>query len=396
MIDDDLIGQRIKVARKLVGYTQGQLATEMGFSTSTISDIERGRRSVAGRELHALAELLSQPLDFFLTPPETGSPSFRYLLREASERGVDEGILHRFEQLCSDYALLEKLTQAPPLPKPPDYSGFGFRSLMDADRLAQMERARLGLGDGPVPDITDLLDEKGGTRIFHVPMASDGVSGAAACDGAGWACVLVNAGEESYRRNFTIAHEYGHCLVHLRPSRDEPTGFAAHIDTRNPEHHFLARNERERFANAFAASLLMPSRRVKELHDRLVRLPGRFTDDMLYLMATYFDVSHVAIGWRLVTLRRINRREWTEYLQMGYTRPFVARRLGYEEERRKPAKLRLPPRYKYLAWKAFSDEEISLSRLAELLGENVFALKAELREREGTSKYEFASKHSTG
>lgn len=395
MMDDRLIGERIKTARKLIGYTQGDVAAEMGMSVSTISDIERGQRSVTGPELHSLAESLNQPLDFFLTPPESRSPGFRYLFRKASEQGVDEAVLHQFERLCSDYRLLEEITHAPVPPKPPDYSGFGFETLTDADRLASMERARLGLGDAPISDISQLLDEQAGVRIFHLPVGDDSLSGVVIYDGEGWACILVNAKEENYRRTFTIAHEYAHCLVHLKPSPRERGARPAHIDRRSPEDHFLARDQKERFANAFAASFLIPAERVNELYERFVRVPRRFTDDMLYLMAQHFRVSHVALGWRLVTLRKISQRGWKDYLGKGYTRPFLAQQLGDEDEEAQVRQLKLPARYQYLAWKAFEQEEISLSRLAELLHENVFKLREDLGERQGREVYEFATTRST-
>jgi Zn-dependent peptidase ImmA (M78 family)/DNA-binding XRE family transcriptional regulator len=395
MIDDELIGKRIKVARKLIGYTQGDIAVEMDMSISTISDIERGQRSVTGPELHSLAELLNQPLDFFLTPQETSSPAFRYLFREANKQDVNKAVLHQFERLCLDYRLLEEITGAPVPPKPPDYSSFGFENLTDADKLAKMERARLGLGDAPISDITELLDEQGGARIFHLPVTDDNLSGAAAYDRQNWACILVNANEEPYRRTFTIAHEYAHCLAHLKRSPKHKDTLAAHIDTRHPEDHFPARSQKERFANAFAASFLMPAERVNELYERFVRVPRRFTDDMLYLMAKYFGVSHIAVGWRLVTLRKISERDWKEYLSKGYSRPFLARQLGLEEEQKEAGQIVLPPRYQYLAWEAFEQEEISLTRLAELLQKDAFELREDLRRREGQEVYEFATRRST-
>lgn len=400
MIDDHLIGKRIKTARKLVHYTQGDIAAELGMSVSTVSDIERGQRSVTGRELHSFAELLNQPLDFFLTSPETGSPSFRYLFREASEKGVETGVLHQFERLCSDYRLLEEITHTPPPPKPPDYSAFGFASLTDAEQLARMERARLGVGEAPIADISELLDEQGGARIFHLLVKNNGLSGAATYDPQGWACILVNANEQLYRRNFTIAHEYAHCLAHLKPSSGlgsavERATLSAHIDQSNPEVYFASRDQKERFANAFAASFLMPSQPVHDLYDRFVRAPGKFTDDMLYLMATYFGVSHVAVGWRLVTLRKITRRDWKEYLEREYARPFLAQRLGYDHDSEELRQPKRPPRYEYLAWKAFELGEVSLSRLAELLGVNSFTLREDLRAYKGREQHEFATTRSS-
>lgn len=395
MIDDGLIGDRIRTARKLVGYNQSDVADQLGMSTSTVSDIERGQRAVTGPELYALAELLSQPLDFFVVSPETASPSFRYLFREASEQGLGGRGLEQFEKLCYDYSLLEEITGTPPPPRPPDYSRFGLVSIRDAERLAEMERGRLGLADGPILDMTQLLDGQGGARVFHLPLGDNSLSGAAARDPHGWGCILVNAAEPTYRRTFTIAHEYAHCLVHLGASDGKGTGPPAHIDRGNPEQDFSPRSQSERFCNAFAASFLMPAPRVIDFYERLLGESGSFRDDMLYLVAKYFGVSHIAMGWRLVALRRISREAWRRYLETGPTWSFLARRFDMEQPRHEEPKLRLPPRYVYLAWKAYEDAEISLSRLAELLQESVFELREQLQEHRHTGEDAPGSEHDT-
>lgn len=60
------LGDSIKTARKLLGYTQGDLATKSGLSQSTISDIERGRNE-SSRDLPAIASALNMSVEELLS-----------------------------------------------------------------------------------------------------------------------------------------------------------------------------------------------------------------------------------------------------------------------------------------------------------------------------------------
>jgi IrrE N-terminal-like domain len=99
--------------------------------------------------------------------------------------------------------------------------------------------------------------------------------------------IWVRRDEPAPRRRFTVAHEIGHHLLHsdgatvlCRPADVE----AAAGDER----------AREREANRFAAELLMP--------EALVRAAADADGPDPIALARRFDVSDVAMGFRLVTL----------------------------------------------------------------------------------------------
>jgi Zn-dependent peptidase ImmA (M78 family)/DNA-binding XRE family transcriptional regulator len=379
-ISDTSIGERLQAARRALGLTQTAVAERMGMVTSTVSAIEAGKRSVTGEELYRLAQVYSRPVAYFLEAEEpVQSPGFQYLFRAVAERLYDRSPLIELEQLADDYDLLEELNGAPPLPLPPDYSGFGFRTDQDAETLADMERARLGLGDAPIGDLVDLLDGTVGIRTFLIPVQNDNWSSVSVRGRNGRPCMAINSKEPPYRRNYDITHEYGHVLVHLF----RPEAPAAHID-------LDARVGRvpadERFADAFASAFLMPRRAVLRQLDLVLRAnAGRFTDFDLVHLAMHFGVSGQAMTLRLVSLRRMPREIYDEYWR---TRKFdaLARVLGYDVS--DPAgfwerRVILPPRFRYLAMRAYEDEEISLAKLAELLREDYHDLHARMRDAVG-------------
>jgi Zn-dependent peptidase ImmA (M78 family) len=376
MVDDAAIGARLQAARRAIGLTQTEVGSQLGMVTSTVSAIESGKRSVSGAELYQFAQVYKRPLAFFFSgDAPTESPGFQYLFRQANEGILDRPSIINLEQLAADYQLVEDLVDADPLPLPPDYSTFGFRSIEDAEVLAEMERSRLGLGDAPVKDLADLLDGKAGVRCFMVPVTNQRWSGLVVRDQSGRPCIAVNSEEEFYRRNFSLAHEYGHVLVHLGRD-DRPQG---HIDVKSAA---AARNAAdERFADAFAAAFLMPKRAVLDRLERSLRASGgQFTDHDLVHLAMQFGVSGSALSLRLVSLRRLTRAIHDRYWkQLESSFNALAEMLGYAvEDPAGEAPVILPKRFRYLALKAYEREIISVSKLAELLRENVFELRGKL------------------
>jgi Zn-dependent peptidase ImmA (M78 family) len=381
-ISDEVIGVRLQAARRSLGLTQTQVGEQMGMVTSTVSAVEAGKRAVTGAELYSFSQLYGRPVSYFLSseaPQESGG--FRYLFRAVADKLYERTPLVELEQLAEDYELLEELVGVPPLPLPPDYSGFGFQTEHDAETLAEMERARLGLGDAPVTDLMDLLDAMVGIRTFLVPVKQDNWSSVSVQGRNGRPCIAVSSKDEVYRRQFDLAHEYGHVLVHLFRKDGPP----AHIEGGTLVGRVSAE---ERFANAFASAFLMPRRTVlQQLELVLQANAGQITDfDMVHL-AMQFGVSGQAMTNRLVTLRKMARDVSDAYWKRG-GRKFnaLAEMLGHDVQDppgfwEKSAIL--PTRYRYLAMKAYEDDEISLAKLAELLREPYHELRSQVEEAVG-------------
>jgi len=358
-----VVGDALRRARTTISLTLKQVSEKIGLAASTISDIEAGKRRVTGVELYKFAKLYQRPITFFLEEGET-SPSFTILLRAASTTSLSKRTIVDFHELCRDYRTLLELTKAPEMPNPPDYSASKPTALDFAEELAETERTSLGLNGQPIKDICDLLETKRGVKIFHLPEDTDVFSGAFACDQKLGACFLINLQQPQRRRVFTIAHEYAHCIAH----RDQ----LAHVDILPA---FETKNPRERFANAFAAAFLMPRRTVNEMLSQLVTTQSLLTAEVLLRLAIYFGVSFEAIGWRLVSLRRLSSAKWNDLLNQQVPSSPTARLLGYNVENYSPDIL--PRHYKYLAYQAYRTKLTSFEKLAELLRRNYYELREE-------------------
>jgi Zn-dependent peptidase ImmA (M78 family)/transcriptional regulator with XRE-family HTH domain len=383
-VDDAVIGARLQAARRALGLTQTDVAGTMNLVTSTVSAIEAGKRPVSGTELYGLARIYGRPVAYFLGDEvESASPGgFQFLFRAVADKLFERRPLVDLEQLDADYSLLEDLVGAPTLPQPVDYSGFGFRTDHDAETLAEMERARLGLGDAPITDLVDLLDSTIGVRTFLIPVDQNNWSSVSVQGRSGRPCIAVNSKELVYRRQYDLAHEYAHVLVHLFKKDGSP----AHVELATPVGRVSAD---ERFADAFASAFLMPRRAVLGQVDLVLRAnSGRFTDFDLVHLSMHFGVSGQAMTNRLVSLRKLPRDAYETYWTKGGQKfNALAEMLGYDVDDplgfwERPVVL--PSRYRYLAMKAYEDDEISLAKLAELLREDYYELRAKVREAVGS------------
>lgn len=106
----------------------------------------------------------------------------------------------------------------------------------------------------------------------------------------------VNSTHHPRRQRFTIAHEIGHYRLH-RGKVTVDSGLR--VDYRDEA--ATARVQDERDANAFAASLLMPTAMVAREADPLVRA-GATRSVLISDLAKIFDVSEEAMGYRLLNL----------------------------------------------------------------------------------------------
>jgi Zn-dependent peptidase ImmA (M78 family) len=108
--------------------------------------------------------------------------------------------------------------------------------------------------------------------------------------------ISYNGNEDNKRIRFTVAHELGHYILHSneQPFFLDKSPKAMYRNSASTTGEFL----KEREANAFAASLLMPS---KLIEIELEGLSDEVSDIVKYL-AKKFNVSEQAMTFRLSNL----------------------------------------------------------------------------------------------
>lgn len=246
------LGRRLRVAREQAGLKQDDIAKALGLSRASVSQLEGGDRFPNSLQLSRIAELVGEDISALLDP-ESYEPdrALAVLFRASAQLQDDEGrqaAVRGCARLCSEFSSLEDLLkidrgQISPVSYDLPAPNNRWDAVNQGDDLADRERNRLNLGDGPIRDFVELLEAQG-VRAFELDLP-EGVSGLFLTDRGHGLSAIVADGEVPERQRFSYAHEYCHLLADRRRG-----GFVSSQANRD--------DLLEVRANSFAASFLLP------------------------------------------------------------------------------------------------------------------------------------------
>jgi len=357
-IDPHPLAEALRKARKDSGLTQADAAEIIGASRTTVTAIEKGERRVKADELIALSRAYGRQVGD-LVRPRPAIESFRDRFKAVPHPlgPDDEGInasIDAFEEFCRNYIELEELTGSALLqdyPLPYDIAGLDPEAA--AEDVSAAERNRLGLGEGPVPNLREVLEGDVGLRVFYLPLLSAEYAAIYLFNEVLGGCIAVNGRHSEERRRWSLAHQYGHFLAY----RYRPAIIL--------EDQYRRRPEREHFAESFAGYFLMPSSGLKRRFHGLLRANRTVTAADLGALAHYYGVSMATLTQRLEDLRLLPSGVWDRMTEGSYRVRETPR--GYEVEPAVGPDDRLPVRYQYLAVSAYDQGLLSEGQLARFL-----------------------------
>ena len=353
--DPAIIGARLKAARTAANVTQQDAAAAIGAIRTTLVGIEQGSRRIRADELVKLADLYGVAVHELLQQEEFDVelvPQFRRTLaKPTSKHGEAEWEAVRLlERLVANYLEVERLTHKPLITNyPPVYSVSGRVLLEEGESIAMAERARLGLGLAPIPDLILMLEVQVGLRIFTRPIHSR-ISGVFGYHERAGGCILVNASHRAGRQAISGAHEYWHFLT----NRLIPEVLLSEQDS-------LVTGDRA--ANQFAMAFLMPAVAVRQLYESSAA-GGTFTPTSIFYLAYVFNVSVEAMTRRLEQLKLVRPNTWRDLRERGLKVDEVREKIGLPEP--KPRR-NAPLRFLTLAVNAYLQGILSEGELSRLL-----------------------------
>jgi transcriptional regulator with XRE-family HTH domain len=201
-------GHRIVELRNLLVLAQKELASVIGIAQSYLSDLERGRLELTPAAIHRICAATATPASFFQfsTPPYSADDiNFRTHTRMVGAKQQDF-VVQAFKEIERISAML---AQAPVV------------------RVKRVVIPFAGHADLSDHDLELLAGDIRAAGMSRWPAASPRAS------------VGFVAGMVGDRQRFTLAHEFGHIVLHSRRSVSD-------------------RKQREREADYFAGALLLP------------------------------------------------------------------------------------------------------------------------------------------
>ncbi len=357
-IDPRELGRELQNARSRRGLTQAEAAKLINAARTTITAIENGKRVVKPNELIGLARAYGRQVsDFMRARPriEPFQPQFRgpYKTLEREKEEINKWIV-KLEDLARNYLEIEEITNTPLSYKYPEEYKIGDLPIdKAAEMVASQERHRLGLGDGPVPILRNILEQEVGLRIFYLPLSPSKFSAIYLYDHQLGGCIAVNSNHPEERRRLSLAHDYGHFLAHRYKQK---LHFQETYQRKPPN---------EQFADDFAIYFLMPTSGLTRQVSEIYKKDRQFSPANLCILANYYGVSLEALTLRLEDLRLIPTGIYAKLKERGFRVREAQRELGLNEV---PSNKEIQPvRFQYLVLEAYDKGLLSEGQLAGFL-----------------------------
>ncbi|MEJ3652829.1 XRE family transcriptional regulator [Actinomycetes bacterium KLBMP 9759] len=159
-----LVGPRLRALRRHRGATLTEMATATGFSISTLSRLESGKRRPTLEILIPLARYHHVPLDELVGAPATGDP--RLHMRPMNHHGRTIVPLTRYPGGLQAYKQLFPGSTAEPDPEPLSHEGHEWLCVLSGRLRVILGDQDVVLGPGEIAEFD--------TRVPHWIGSSDG------------------------------------------------------------------------------------------------------------------------------------------------------------------------------------------------------------------------------
>ena len=208
------IGQRIKLSRRAAGLSLRELGARIDnrVTAQAISKYERGEAMPGSGVLIALADALGVSVDYLASDNDIvlEAVDFRRkrLTGKREEAQVEARVLHLLERYLAVEEILGLPSAVWRLPREAPWPV--LRDPAEAEQAALGLRIHWGLGLDPIPNLVELLEERG-IKVLSMALSNiDGLTARVRIEGRSAASVIVvNRKDWGERQRFTVAHEHG-------------------------------------------------------------------------------------------------------------------------------------------------------------------------------------------
>lgn len=307
-ISKKFYGENLKFARLYRGLSMEQLGEKIGKSKQIISQYEstEDQQQPPFDIVVKISEELKFSIAFFYencnAKIERINTYFRALLSSNKKDKIVQE--NKATVIIEIYRFLEKYIEFPTLNIPKiEKSDLETRNLKN---ITQTIRESWNLSDGPIADIVNVLEMNGFivSSINTNTMDIDAFTQYIRLDGEKYFCIVVGKEKESFaRRQFSIAHELAHVILHN-----------TNLDVENLSREEFRSMERE--ADKFAAELLLPSESFRK--DLIYPTNLKFYEEL----KKKWKVSILAMLMRAAELKVITQNQLQYLIKQYYSKGY--------------------------------------------------------------------------
>nr|DAX75371.1 MAG TPA: IrrE protein [Caudoviricetes sp.] len=278
----------IVVARESRGLTQSELTKAIkGLSQGNLSRMEKGLLPISEEILNAISKKLDYPLSFFSKATiriPLGTFHYRKRITMGQKKlSILEARLDILSNIIDE--LLESITI-----NEFDIPHLEVTEKRNAAEIAYKLREFFNVGSAPIENIVKLL-EKHGVIVVFFKIDNEKFDGVTRITQKSQPVIFLNSQMPNDRKRFTIAHELGHLVMHLRTSLENE----------------VEDDVKEMQANQFAAEFNLPA-----IEGRKTLCNLKYQD--LGVLKMYWKISKAAILYRAKELGVLGDSQYRYYM----------------------------------------------------------------------------------
>lgn len=330
-----MLGNRIKRARKAIGLSLRDLASQVALSHAAIKKYEDNEVTPSSDILIKLSKALHVKVEYFFRPECFTLENLQYRkhadMPEKQLEILRAKMLNQIERRVE----LESLFPSPPIQK----FSLGERKITTyecIEKVATEVRTQWNLGLEPLPNLIDIFEEHG-IKVFEIDNRQySGFDGLSA-NVKDIPIIVIGTQWAGDRQRFTLAHELAHLVLN---------GFC------------LSSLDEEKCCNRFAGAFLLPK-------EALVTILGEHRNYIepreLSLLKQEFGISMLGILHRAKDIRIISNSLFIELRKEFNERGWSKNEPGEQYPRE------VTHIFEQMVFHALAEEYIGESKAAELM-----------------------------
>lgn len=348
---------RLISARKMAGMSLQSLADKLDnvVSKQSLNKYEQGKMRPNSEVVIAISNILNVPVNYFYSEPAVeinfmnmGFRKYSSKLSPTEEESVKEKAKEAFER----YFELENLFNVEDVNQ-----YFIYPQVItipeEAEKAAIQLRKEWDLGYDPIPDVVEMLEDKGYKVIeIDAPNSFDGFK-ADVSDKKVIVLRKTNPDDDIVRKRFTALHELAHHALKF------------------PE--IINEKEEEKLCHSFASALLYPA---EMAHKEMQKDRFHFYQNELQLIKERWGISFSATFSRALQLGIINSNVYKKF-NIGY------RTRKYHEPNNEPGRFRgkeRPVRMERLVYVGLAKEVLTINEAAYFAGISSWTLRSQMNQ----------------
>jgi Zn-dependent peptidase ImmA (M78 family) len=344
--------RRLRQARVIRRLSLRELAEALrnAVSHNALAKYENAEMMPASDTIGLLADVLQQPVDYFFRPFTINLEHVRFRKRARLSKKAEDAIREQAIEFFERYREVEEL-----LGEVRDFDVQQKRSDVtrpeEAEEAADELRDRWELGRDALPNLVELLENRG-IKIFETEVEENDCDGFSADTEVG-PVVVVALKNNVLRKRMTLAHELAHIVLQMPDS--------------------LSAKEEENIVKRFAGALLLPK---ETFVAEFGKMRHAISLAELIEMKANFGASIMAMMMRAKQLGLISEPTFVRFCKETGS----WRKLKQEPGDEAYCGNEMHSRFRQLVQRAVAEDQISMSKGAALLKQNLGAFRRDLQE----------------